>query len=193
MKKLLALVLILSLLSVPALADLPLPEMATEDLIALRDAISQELASRSASADVLASWDTATAHVELVSITRGTTDDGKPGVDLCFRYTNTGSEVDNFRARHWITLYHDGVECERCIRLDGRLVNNDTWGSKVFPGRTLQEMHWFFILPGTEPTVMVEVEDRTGYPRRAPDIWKSLSHDPLQTMRHTHPHPRAAF
>ena len=54
MKKLIAMLCALLLVAVPALADLPLPEMATEDLIALRDSISQELASRSASADALA-------------------------------------------------------------------------------------------------------------------------------------------
>ena len=167
MKKLIAMLCALLLIAAPALADLPLPEMATEDLIALRDSISQELASRSASADALAAWDTTTAHVELVSITRGTTDKGEPGVDLCFTYTNTGAEVDNFRAHHWITLYHDGVECQTCILLDGRLVKNETWGSKVFPGRTLQEMHWFFVLTGSENTVMVEVEDRNGMPWRS--------------------------
>lgn len=167
MKKLLAIVLILSLLSVPALADLPLPEMATEDLIALRDAITQELASRSAVSDVLASWDTATAHVELVSITRGNNETGLPGVDLCFRYTNTSEAVDNFRTHHWVRLYQDGVECPTCIMLDGRLVGNTSWSSNVFPGSTLQDMHWFFTLTGTESTVMVEVEDRAGYP------WKS--------------------
>ena len=159
-----AVLLALLLLAAPALADLPLQEMATEDLAALRDAISLELAARSASADALAAWDTATAHVELLSVTRGTTDDGKPGVDLCFAYTNTGTDVDNFRAHHWITLFHDGVECPTCIFLDGRLVNNETWSSKVFPGRTLKEMHWFFVLTGSEPTVTVTVEDRNSSP-----------------------------
>ena len=65
-----AVLLALLLLAAPALADLPLPEMATEDLIALRDAISLELAARSASPDALAAWDTATAHVELLSVTQ---------------------------------------------------------------------------------------------------------------------------
>ena len=161
------LLLILTLLATPALADLPLPEMAAEDLIALRDAISLELAARGASADALASWDTATAHVELLSVSRGVTDAGEPGVDLVFTYTNTSAEVSTFRTSHWINLYHDGVECPTTIRLDGRLVNNETWGSKVFPGRTLREMHWFFVLTGTEPSVTIEVEDRNSYPTRS--------------------------
>ena len=155
---------VLLMLAAPALADLPLQEMATEDLIAIRDAISLELASRGAAAGALASWDTSTAHVELISVTRGTTDDGAPGVDLCFAYTNKGQDVDTFRSNHWIILFHDGVECPTCIRLDGRFVKNDTWGAKVFPGRTLQEMHWFFVLTGSEPTVTVAVEDRSASP-----------------------------
>lgn len=168
MKKLIIMLLCCSLLSVPALADLPLPEMSTEDLIALRDAISLELAARSVTAEgILGSWDTATAHVELVSVTRGTTDKGQPGLDCLFRWTNTSTAITAFRDKHWVNLYHDGVECPTCILLDGRLVNTETWGSNVFPGRTMQEMHWFFILTGTEDTVVIEIEDRNAASRSA--------------------------
>lgn len=161
MKKFFALLCALLLFAFPALADLPLPEMATEDLIALRNAISLELASRSASADALASWDTSMAHVELVSISRGQTDTGTPGIKLIFTYCNTSGDVDNFRAHHWVTIYHNGAECPRVIRLDGVLVNNDTWGYKVLPGGTLTGMQWFFELTGTEDFITVEIEDRT--------------------------------
>ena len=70
MKKLIAMLCALLLVAAPALADLPLPEMATEDLIALRDSIALELASRSASADALAVWEFDEGRVELLSIKR---------------------------------------------------------------------------------------------------------------------------
>lgn len=167
MKKLLAVLLCVSLLALPALGE-DLAAMSTDELTELRDRISLELASRSASADgILGEWDAVGAHVELLSVTRGTSDDGRPGVDCLFTWTNTGSDVTTFRAKHWVTLYHDGVECPTTIRLDGRLVNNDTLGMKVFPGRTLQEMHWFFILTGTEDYVVIEIEDDAARSRSA--------------------------
>lgn len=167
MKKLIVMLLCCSLLALPALGE-DLAVLSDDELTQLRDRISLELASRSVTADgILGSWDANGAHVELLSVTRGTTDDGRPGLDCCFRWTNTGTDVGTFRAKHWVTLYHDGVECPTTIRLDGRLVNNDTWGMKVFPGRTLQEMHWFFVLTGTEDTVVIEIEDRSARTRSA--------------------------
>lgn len=160
MEKILAFLLSLLLLSAPALAAEDLTALSDDELTALRDRISLELAARSAHDGVLASWDTELAHIDLLSIRRGLTDDGAPGVRLLFAYTNTGADVDNFRAHHWVTLYHDGVERDRVIRLDGDLVGTDSWGAKVMPGRTLQTMEWFFLLPGTEDTVVVEIEDR---------------------------------
>ena len=164
MLRFIALLLSCLLIAAPALADLPLPEMATEDLIALRDAISLELAARSASADALAAWDTATAHVELLSVTRGVTDKGAPGADLVFSYTNTTDAVDNFREHHWVTVYHDGVETVRPIFLNDVLIASDAWSYKVLPGYTLKELHWYVELPGTEDTITVEVEDRSERP-----------------------------
>ena len=162
MKKLIIMLLCCSLLALPALGE-DLAAMSTEELTQLRDQISLELAARSVTAEgILGSWDTATAHVELVSVTRGTTDKGQPGLDCLFRWTNTGTAITAFRDKHWVNLYHDGVECPTCIFLDGRLVNTETWGSNVFPGRTLQEMHWFFVLTGTEDDVVIEIEDRNG-------------------------------
>lgn len=160
---------VLMMLPMTALAA-DLSGMSIDELWTLRNAVSLELAARRQNDDVLASWDATLAHVDLLSIRRGITDDGKPGVALIFAYTNISQTVDNFRANHWVTLYHDGVECATVIRLDGELVNNDTWGYKVLPGRTLNEMQWFFVLSGSESVVDIEIEDRSSYPVKSAGI-----------------------
>ena len=156
--------LVFLLLAAPALGDPQLQQLSTEELVALRDQISLELAARSASADALASWDTSTGHIELISITRGFTDKGVPAADMLFTYTNTTDAVDNFRANNWITVYHDGVERGRPIYVNDVLLDTEAWTRKVLPGRTLQEMHWYIELPGIEDVIVVEVEDRGSRP-----------------------------
>lgn len=160
MKKFLCFLLAILMLPAAAFADADLSAMSVDELRQLRDAVSLELASRCQADGALASWDSTFAHVDLLSIRRGVTDDGTPGVALVFAYTNTSEDVDTFRSHHWVTLYHDGAECATVIRLDGELGNNETWGFKVLPGRTLKTMQWFFVLSGTENVVDVEIVDR---------------------------------
>lgn len=162
MKLFVTVLLILTLAICPALAaELDLTALSPDELTQLRDRISLELAARASAPDALGVWDTPLAHVELLSIFRGTTDKGEPGVGLRIAWTNMGTEASNFRKNHWVTVYHDGAECPRVIFLDGVLVNNDTWGMKVLPGGTL-EMQWFFQLTGTQDTIVVEIEDYSG-------------------------------
>lgn len=163
MKKALCVLLVLLMMPAAALADADLAAMSVDDLRQLRDAVNLELAARCQAGDALASWDSTLAHVDLVSIRIGLTEKGEKAVALVFAYTNTSAEIDNFRAHHWITVYHDGVECDRAIFLDGELVGNDSWGKKVQPGSTLKEMQWFFVLSGESKTIDIEIEDRTTY------------------------------
>lgn len=172
LKKFLVCFLLLSLLATAAAAEAPadLSALSVDQLTQLRDAVSLELAARAPADDALGVWVTGSGVVKLLEIRRGTLKDGGPGVALIFSWTNTAEAVDTFRAHQWVTLYHDGVEQETTIMLDGALVGNDTWGAKVMPGRTLQRMQWFFSLTGTENTIDVEIEDRTGYPTKSAGI-----------------------
>ena len=157
---------LLLMLPAAAMASDDLAAMSTDHLRTLRDAINLELATRSQTDTALAEWETACARVELVSVTRGTADDGAHGVALVLAYTNTGTEIDNFRAAHWVTLYQDGVEQNSTTRLDGTLVDADSWSKKVQPGARL-EMQWFFLLSGDTPTIDVEIEDRSVRPYKS--------------------------
>lgn len=170
MKKALAVLLLALLIPSFALADTDLSSMPVDDLRQLRDDVNLELASRCSLPDVLATWNTTLARVDLLSVRRGVADDGKSGIVLVFAYTNTSTEIDNFRANHWIYVYHDGVSCERLTRLDGVLINAESWSCKVMPGRTLATMEWFFLLSGTEKTIDVEIEDRAKRPAQSAGI-----------------------
>ena len=92
--------------------------------------------------------------------TRGTTDEGLPGVALIFSYTNKGEEIDTFRTQHWIKVYQNGVECDTSIHLDGELMDTGSWGKSVQPGATLKVMPWFFAIPEDTDTIDIELVDR---------------------------------
>lgn len=160
MLRFIALLLSCLLIAAPALADLPLPEMATEDLIALRDAISLELAARSASADALAVWESEKLRLELTGIIKGTSSNGTPAVAVRFNYTNKLTTASNFRKSHWVRMYHDGVECDESIYFLDRLAGaSDTWSTNVLPGRTYTDLLWVFELRGSEDYVVFEIVD----------------------------------
>ena len=170
MKRIVSFILILCCLVFPALADADLPAMSSDDLRQLRDAISLELAARAQADGVLASWDSTLAHVDLIGIRTGMTDKNEKAVALVFAYTNTSQEIDNFRAHHWVTVYHDGVECDRAIFLDGVLVATDDWSKKVQPGSTLKTMQWYFVLSGESNTIDIEIEDKATYQTKSAGI-----------------------
>lgn len=159
MKRFLVLLVAAFLLPAAALADFDLSAMSVEELTQLRDAASLELAGRAGTA---AQWDTPSAHVELTDFRRGVGNDGEPVLEVMLKYTNMNTEIDNFRASHWVTLYQDGVEQERSIYIDGELVDVDSWGRKAQPGATLL-MQWVFALSGSSKTVDVEVEYRQSF------------------------------
>ena len=161
MRKLIVMVLAL-MLSTAAIAETDLSAMNVEELVALRDTINLELASRSQVEGVYASWDTTTAHVELHSMKRGSDKDGQPVISLIFSYTNTTDQTDNFRENHWVKVYQNGVECDRAIYMDDELLNTDNWSKGVQPGATLKDMAWFFVIPDDTDTIDVEIEDRAG-------------------------------
>ena len=161
MRKSIILALVALFLFSAAVAESDLSAMETDELVRLRDLVNLELASRSQTGDnALAVWDSTFAHVELLEMKRGTTDDGLPGISLLFSYTNTNTEIDDFRAHHWVKVYQNGVECDRTIRLDGELVDTDSWDKSVQPGATYNSMTWFFVIPEDTATIDVEIEDR---------------------------------
>lgn len=166
MRKLIILVLAL-LLSTTTIAEADLSAMSTEELVALRDMINLELASRSQVEGAYASWDTTNAHIDLLDMKLGTTDDGLPGISLVFSYTNNSEETDTFRTNHWVRIYQNGVECDTTIYLDGELVKNDTWSKSVQPGATLKEMPWYFVIPEDTDTIDVEIVDRASSSKSA--------------------------
>ena len=166
MRKLVLLLFVL-MVSFSAMAEADLSSMDTEDLIMMRDMINLELASRTQTDGVFASWDTTTAHVELHSMKRGLDKDGLPVISLDFAYTNTSDKTDNFRENHWVKVYQNGVECDRTIFMDDELLKTDNWSKGVQPGATLKDMAWFFIIPEDTDTIDVEIEDRAGSFRSA--------------------------
>ena len=147
-----------------AAADVDLSGMSVEELVRLRDAVSLELAGRQAPGDCLASWETRSGRVDLLSISCGTTEAGTRGVCLSFSFTNTSEEIACFRDHHWFDVYHDGIETDRPVMLDGVIIDTDGWSRDVMPGRTLEGLTWFCDLPGTEPTIDVSLQDRTSRP-----------------------------
>lgn len=159
MRKLLTILLILSALPLTAHADADLAAMSTDELRHLRDMVNLELASRTQAPGNTAAWTTPLARVELVSITRGTTNDGAACVELILSYTNMSDSIDKFRASHWVNLYQSGVEQETTSYFNGVLVDVDSWGRKAQPGATLL-MQWVFLLPDSSATVDIEVEYR---------------------------------
>lgn len=160
MRKLLALLLILTVLPLSAIAEADLSAMSVDELRQLRDNISLELASRNQVPDNVATWSTPLARVELVSITRGTDKDGGAAcVELILSYTNMGESIATFRSSHWVTLYQNGVEQETSIYFNDEVIDTDSWGRKVQPGATLL-MQWVFLLPEDSSTIDVEVEYR---------------------------------
>ena len=156
------LALSLALICVPAVADYDLAALSVDELRQLRDAVSLELAARCADDGALASWDTALAHVELLSVARGISREGGEGILLTFSFTNKGQEAGSFRDAHWVTVYQNGVECDRTIGIDDDMKLVDTWSTKVLPGAVFHEMRWGFQLRGESNTIDVEIEDRTG-------------------------------
>lgn len=170
MKKIFCIMLVFFMLPAVAMAEADLAAMSVDDLRQLRDAVNLELAARCQADGALASWDSTLAHVDLISMRTGLTEKGEKAVALVFSYTNTSQDVDNFRAHHWVTVYHDGVECDRAIFLDGELVGNDSWGKKVQPGSTLKAMQWYFVLSGESKTIDIEIEDRATYQTQSAGI-----------------------
>lgn len=166
MRKLIAVILVL-MLSAAAMAESDIFSMDTDELVQLRDLINLELASRTQTEGAYASWDTTKAHVDLLDMKRGITDDGLPGLSMLFTYTNNSEETDTFRTNHWVKVYQNGVECDTTIRLDGELVKNESWGKSVQPGATLKEMYWFFVIPEDTDTVDVEIVDRASSSKSA--------------------------
>ena len=166
MRKLIAVVLAL-LLSAAALAEADIFSMSTDELVQMRDLINLELASRTQTEGVYATWDTTTAHVELNNMERGLDKDGQPVISLVFAYTNTTEQTDNFRNNHWVNVYQNGVECDTTIYMDDELVKTDNWSKNVQPGATLKEMRWFFVIPEDTDTIDVEIEDRAEKTRSA--------------------------
>ena len=161
MRKSIILILAALFLLSAASAEPDLQAMSTDELTQLRDHVNLELASRSQVGEgVYSAWDSTLAHVELLEMKRGTTDEGLPGVALIFSYTNKGEEIDTFRTQHWIKVYQNGVECDTSIHLDGELMDTGSWGKSVEPGATLKVMPWFFAIPEDTDTIDIELVDR---------------------------------
>lgn len=159
MRKLFALLLILTILPLPVLAEADLSAMSVDELRKLRDNINLELAARAQTPDSVATWSTPLARIDLVSVTRGTNKDGAACVELVLSYTNMGESIDHFRNAHWINLYQCGVEQDTSVFFNDKLVDVDSWSSKVQPGATLS-MQWVFLVPEDSTTIDIEVEYR---------------------------------
>ena len=168
MRKSLILALVALFLFSAAVAESDLTSMETDELVRLRDLVNLELASRTQTGDnARAVWDSTLAHVELLEMKRGTTEDGLPGISLVFSYTNTGEEIDTFRTKQWIKVYQNGVECDTSLFLDDVLLDTGSWGKSVQPGATLKAMPWYFVIPDETDTIDVEVVDRASSTKTA--------------------------
>lgn len=150
----------LAMAAIPASAS-DLAAMSTDELLQLRSSVNLELASRSPVTEGSIVWITPVAQVELISVTRGTADDGRLGVVLTMRYTNLNTETDHFRAAHWINVYQNGIEQDRPIRINGTLIDTDDWSRKLQPGASIQ-FQWYAYAPDDTETIDVELEHRKG-------------------------------
>ena len=152
--------LVFLLLAAPALGDPQLQQLSTEELVALRDQISLELAARSASADALASWEVEGGRVELLSIQRGLDRDGVPSFSLVFALTNLSNEPATFYSFVKDNIYQDGYECDWTFvnGSDGMLASK-----KILPGGTFANIIRGYKINAETPDIVIELT-RSSYP-----------------------------
>ena len=147
MLRFIALLLSCLLVAAPALADLPLPEMATEDLIALRDAISTELRIRQLTADLEAlRAGTASASdsvtlgpvtISLVKVEIGEGRDNSRAVGVILSADNAGDSTLTMNYDVNFTLRQGGAECATTWVKSESFDSDSVSGSlmtKLYPG-----------------------------------------------------------
>ena len=162
MKKfLVAMLLILAVLSPFALAESDLAAMSDDELYQLRDAIDRELASRTSAGDVLGTWDTSVAHVELLEVHAGKTFDGKPGVVLIFSYTNTGSEIDSFSSSIYTKVFANGIQADIAVMIDDYILGDSSLD--VMPGASLQRVPLLYSFREEADSIDVYIIDCSSY------------------------------
>ena len=168
--RLLSLLLALSLLCTAAMAETDLSALSEDQLRQFLRDVQLELATRTPADGVLATWETDSARISLLSIARGKSYEGGSGLLFTLSYTNLSQQTATFREQHWITVYQHGVELDRTIAIDGKTGFTDTWSKKVQPGATLPALLWAVALPDASDTIDVEIEYRPDFSSQSAGI-----------------------
>lgn len=158
MKKRISLFLTLVVLcAAPAFAEtltIDLDTASDAELLAARDAIMLELASRTpANEQALLTCEIRGCTVTLTAAKLANGRQGEAGVALFFDFTNGTDAVAAFQQYVWVQTYQNGVECPS-IWVDG--TNSADRATKVQPGGTSTDADWGFAL--TDPDGIIEVQ-----------------------------------
>ena len=158
MKKMLATFLaILMACTMPAVAEtltIDLDTATDAELLAARDTIMLELASRTpANGQALLTCEIRGCTVTLTAAKLANGRQGEAGVAFFFHFTNGTDAVAAFQQYVWVQTYQNGVECPS-IWVDG--TDSADRATKVQPGGTSTDADWGFAL--TDPDGIIEVQ-----------------------------------
>lgn len=124
------------------------------ELLAARDAIMLELASRTpANGQALLTCEIRGCTVTLTAAKLANGRQGEAGVAFFFDFANGTDAVAAFQQYVWVQTYQNGVECPS-IWVDG--TDSADRATKVQPGGTSTDADWGFAL--TDPDGIIEVQ-----------------------------------
>ena len=158
MKKMLATFLaVLMACTMPAVAEMLTIDLDTAtdaELLAARDAIMQELASRTpANGRALLTCEIRGCTVTLTAAKLANGRQGEAGVAFFFDFINGTDAVTAFQQYVWVQTYQNGVECPSIWVAGTDAADRST---KVQPGETSTDADWGFAL--TDPDGIIEVQ-----------------------------------
>ena len=159
-KVLVTLLAILMACTMPGLAEtitIDLSCATDEELLAARDAIMLELASRTQmNDDVLLSCDIRGCTVTVTTVALASGRQGETGIAVYFNFTNGTNDTVSFQQYVWVQAYQNGVECPS-IWVDG--TNSADRATKVQPGGTSSDADWGFAVSDPEGIVEIQICD----------------------------------
>lgn len=161
MRKLLAVILAVLFVisgSVAFAENVDLSAMTDEELRTLGEAIDAELANRQAAAalasGVIAEGDVGEYHVAILSVEKTTDYASAPSVIVTYMFTNNSAEDTMFMSAIEDKVYHNGVQCETAIIMNGSIDSTASMMS-IRPGASLEVEKGYVLRDGTN---VIEIE-----------------------------------